>query len=290
MSFLDTLFSDLREKRLWPVAVVLLVAIVAIPVLLPKKTKAPPAAQVTPLAVPVTQLSAVPAVSVQSTPTVSNLKGPARDPFTQPTLPSSTTTSSTTSTTAASTSSSGATSTTPTTSTTSTTPTATTTTPSSGVTYLIFSVDLVLSKNGGHPSTLRDITRLTPLPSSSSPFLVYLGVKTDHNTATFLVSSQAKPAGQGKCIPSARQCQFLDLKLGQQEAFLVVASSGHVDQYVVKLTAIRLKTTTASGATTLLHSGESSVAGLFDLPSATKSSWFGQPASGAQHLTARPGH
>jgi hypothetical protein len=288
MSFLDTLFSDLREKRLWPVAVVLLAAIVAIPVLLPKKTKAPPVAQVTPLAVPVTQLSAVPAVSVQSTPTVSNLKGPARDPFTQPELPSTTVTVGSTSTTAGSTSSSAATSTTPTTSTTSTTPT-TTTTPSSGLTYLIFSVDLVLTKNSGHPSTLRDITRLTPLPSGS-PFLVYLGVKTDRNTATFLVSSQAKPAGQGKCIPSARQCQFLDLKLNQQEAFLVVGASGHVDQYVLKLNAIRLKTTTASGATKLLHSGDSSVAGLFDLPSATKSWWFGHSASSEQSLTARPGH
>ena len=38
--FLLDLWQDLKEKRLWPVAVVLLVALVAVPVLLAKPSSA----------------------------------------------------------------------------------------------------------------------------------------------------------------------------------------------------------------------------------------------------------
>src|SRR5215212_10535948 len=41
--FLLDLWHDLKEKRLWPVAVVLLAALVAVPVLLAKPSSAPPA-------------------------------------------------------------------------------------------------------------------------------------------------------------------------------------------------------------------------------------------------------
>ncbi len=36
MSFFDSIIKDLREKRLWPVAVVLLAGLVAVPMLLSK--------------------------------------------------------------------------------------------------------------------------------------------------------------------------------------------------------------------------------------------------------------
>ena len=39
--FLLDLWHDLKEKRLWPVAVVLLAALVAVPVLLAKPSSAP---------------------------------------------------------------------------------------------------------------------------------------------------------------------------------------------------------------------------------------------------------
>jgi len=41
--FLLDLWQDLKEKRLWPVAVVLLVALVAVPVLLAKPSSTPSA-------------------------------------------------------------------------------------------------------------------------------------------------------------------------------------------------------------------------------------------------------
>jgi hypothetical protein len=40
-NFLDNVWQDLREKRLWPVAALLLIALVAIPVLVVKPAKSP---------------------------------------------------------------------------------------------------------------------------------------------------------------------------------------------------------------------------------------------------------
>ena len=49
--FFRGILSDLRQKRLWPVAVILLVAIVAIPVVLANSSSPTPVAQV-PVATP----------------------------------------------------------------------------------------------------------------------------------------------------------------------------------------------------------------------------------------------
>ena len=56
-TFLSDLWADLREKRLWPVALLLLVALVAVPVVLAKPgaepappPPAPPSQQSTPRA------------------------------------------------------------------------------------------------------------------------------------------------------------------------------------------------------------------------------------------------
>ena len=46
MSFLKGILDDLREKRLWPFALALVVALIAVPTLLAKSTKSQPLAQV----------------------------------------------------------------------------------------------------------------------------------------------------------------------------------------------------------------------------------------------------
>jgi hypothetical protein len=85
--FRDTV-NELREKRLWPVAVALLVALVAVPVLLSKSSAPQPVAQL-PQGVPAAAPSAtaLPAVSVESSPAQGKLTGAARDPFIQQKLP-----------------------------------------------------------------------------------------------------------------------------------------------------------------------------------------------------------
>jgi hypothetical protein len=70
---------------------------------------------------------------------------------------------------------------------------------------------------------------------------VFLGVKNDRRTAVFVVSSQANPAGQGKCSPKPNHCELLELKLGQGESFLVVDGNGNANIYNLHVSAVRLR-------------------------------------------------
>lgn len=79
--FLRGVLDEFRQKRLWPVAAVLLAAIVAVPLLLTSSSN-PPAQSQSPAPVPPPPAgSTLPALNVQSTPAHSTLNGPARNPF-----------------------------------------------------------------------------------------------------------------------------------------------------------------------------------------------------------------
>ncbi|HEY8765096.1 MAG TPA: hypothetical protein VIM18_12955, partial [Solirubrobacteraceae bacterium] len=85
MSIFDSILRDLRERKLWPVALAMVVALVAVPVLLSKSGRAATPAPVSPpLAATTNPGTAVPAVSVRTVPLHSRLTGHARDPFAQP--------------------------------------------------------------------------------------------------------------------------------------------------------------------------------------------------------------
>ena len=82
MAFLRGIANDLRSKKLWPVAAVLIAAIVAVPLALSKTTSShTPVAQASPGTPPPAR--AIPALNVQTTPGQSKLTGRARDPFKQ---------------------------------------------------------------------------------------------------------------------------------------------------------------------------------------------------------------
>src|SRR5437588_7976549 len=81
--FFRGIASDFGQKKLWPVAVVLLAAIVAVPVLLSKSSSPAPAPQA-PLPTPAPATGAsLPTLNVQSTPGKSRITGPAHNPFLQ---------------------------------------------------------------------------------------------------------------------------------------------------------------------------------------------------------------
>lgn len=259
MNPVQNLISDLRDKHLWPVAAALVVALIAVPLLLSSSSSPAPAPTTSPVvAAAPTPPVGIPSVSVVAAPSNARLVGPARDPFAQRPVaaaPSTTTTGATTATTVGATSATTshaaavttgtgragtATVTPPGSSTTITVPTAASSPPP--VTFLVFSVDMLFGQQG-HEKKLKDVARLTPLPSATNPLLVFLGVKNDRRTAVFLVSSLASPTGQGTCTPKPTQCEFLSLKLGQAESLLTVNSHGGADIYNLGLTGVRLTPT-----------------------------------------------
>jgi hypothetical protein len=78
--------------------------------------------------------------------------------------------------------------------------------------------------------TYHDVARLSPLPTADNPFFVYTGVLKDGKTAVFLLSSDATATGDGHCRPSAKSCQTIEVKEGDTE-FFDMTVDGEAVQY-----------------------------------------------------------
>ena len=57
-----------------------------------------------------------------------------------------------------------------------------------------------------------NVQRLGLLPSRQLPLLMYLGVTADHSTAVFMVDSRLSQGGEGRCVPKATLCTFLEMR------------------------------------------------------------------------------
>jgi hypothetical protein len=253
---LRALWDDLVERRLWPVAIVLVVAVVAVPVLLSKPGK------------PVSPSSAAPAGTSTGSPSAAfqaavSTEGKKsseiqkdlhffkrKNPFTPQGLPSAgsgatgtagqatvgtATTGSVTGTGSSSPSSSTGSSGSGT-----STPTGSTGKKTRRV-YWQYTVDVRFGKTGKEDA--KTLTDFRPLPGSDNPVVVFMGVKSDGKTAVFLVSAKATTIGDGKCSPSDTQCTFLYMKKGDKQTLEAVDPSGAVTDYTLKLTKINVKQT-----------------------------------------------
>jgi hypothetical protein len=99
----------------------------------------------------------------------------------------------------------------------------------------------------GHLKTLRDVARLSPLPSADNPFFVYTGVLKDGKTAVFLLSSDAEATGDGHCRPSAKSCQTIEVKQGDTEFFDLTVNDEPV-QYQLDVVKVFKKGASSSSA------------------------------------------
>jgi hypothetical protein len=250
--FLLDLWQDLKEKRLWPVAVVLLAALVAVPVLLAKPSEAPPAAA--PVA---TGAGPKPDVLKQLAKVKLGEDEPGDgstlgvfvpgNPFTPPkgaikkqgdgsstdTGPNTSDTSATPGGTDSGGTDSGGTGG-------GTTPTTPGGTPDTGggttttTTVYKYVVDLTFTANG-RTRHIKGMEKLDMLPSQSSPLLIFMGVTPKGSNAVFLVDSTLEAAGEGKCKPSAAECAFAYIGAGSEYIF----TEDNGDSYTVRIDEIR---------------------------------------------------
>jgi hypothetical protein len=261
MSHLNALLADLRERKLWPVAIALLAALVAVPVLLSKSASPAPKASTPSVAIPVGITSSGPAVSVESTPDQAKLTGADRDPFTQLVKKASTTKSTTvaaanntaaavTGAVGAVTGSTGAGGSTGLTIGTGsgsnsgggtyTSPTPPSTTPSTpshsapgGLTKnQVYALGLSVTNPGNSSLSLNSQElqlRDSGFPdvggNGTSPMLVYLGVLQGGHRALFAVMPGTALSDSGSCIPGPAFCQVISLAPGQRETVSRAGSS-----------------------------------------------------------------
>jgi hypothetical protein len=292
MKQLRNLATDLVERRLWPVALALVVALVAVPVVLGHGGDASAPTAAVPATTDASGTSQRAQVTLDtSAPAERPTAEKVRDPFKAPTVhkakkttatasdqPAATTpaasatppasssgsTGSSTGWTPAATPSTAAAGTTSKSKPKTTTAPKTTTTPKADDASDTYHVSLRFGLNGGELKTLDDVARLSPLPSVTDPFFVYLGVMetstTHQKRAVFLVSSDATPNGEGACHPTKQDCESVELARGQTAYFDYTAPNGAVTQYQLELTGIK-KTSVTSTAKASAAIARHSVAG-----------------------------
>ena len=247
MSVPRNMLKELLERKLWPIALVLVIALVAVPVLLTKKA---PTDIVTPPTGPLPYSSGttLPAISVKTSLGNSNLTDKGRNPFTPQhvvttstvvaTVPSTTTPTTSTGTTSVGggssttgTSGSGTTAT-PTTPAVSTTPSkpAPTTPPKPAPATLTstesYHVSLALTEANGNLNTFDPLERLSILPSKQQPMLIDLGVLQGGKRVMFVVEPGTVISGTGTCTPGPIDCEILTLSPGQKAGISKQTSSG----------------------------------------------------------------
>ncbi|HEX6459768.1 MAG TPA: hypothetical protein VF032_12680 [Thermoleophilaceae bacterium] len=261
--FFLELWHDLRAKRLWPVAALLVVALVALPVVLKKHSSADSTAPAPAAATPSGADNASKAVVVADTGSTPNSTLGVfnkKDPFKPDKAalaaahPQSTTPSSNSNSNSSNPSSGGG------------------QTSQSGGSLgggnsgnsggssggsapvvspqpvkpkgpqgpFAYTVDVKFGKRGA----LRlhhNVQKLDVLPNQNNPMLVFMGVTSDGKTAVFLTDTSLKAAGEGTCKPDANTCSFLYLKLdpnSDTEDLSQVAADGSGTEYTLKLEAI----------------------------------------------------
>lgn len=260
------LWEELVEKRLWPLAIALVVALVAIPVLLSKPAaEAPAPPPVAPAAGGLSSPLAAfqPAVTTEgrkSSEIRKNLRhfrsknpfSPKGSTFTGSSAAGTATVASgsagSLATVNGQTTISGGTDTSTTTGTSgspapATTPTGSTGSPSgtTGVTYYTYTADVRFGKTGA--ATAMTLTKFRALPSSKDPIVVFMGVRNDGETAVFLVSANATTTGDGTCSPSDDECTFLYLTKGDKRTIESVGQDGAVVDYDLELRDVNVKKT-----------------------------------------------
>ena len=81
-----------------------------------------------------------------------------------------------------------------------------------------YSVTVMAGEATSTLTPFANVSSLTPLPSQTSPAVIYYGLSTDNRTALFLVSNKVDTvSGPGPCVPAPDDCALLALGAGQSE-------------------------------------------------------------------------
>jgi hypothetical protein len=245
-AFLIDLWNDLREKRLWPVAALLLLGLIAVPIVLSEPSKEPVATVVA--VSPPSESGAAKGLAALTVAKDDPGDGSSLDVFdsSNPFKPpqdiiansDDTTTGPTTGSTGdtSGTASTGAASTPTGTSDSGTGSTSGTAVVKKTTTAYRYVIDATFIANG-KKRKIDGMDPLSVLPSHSNALIVFLGVRSEGGNAVFILDKTlyASATGDGKCKPKQDQCGFLFLQAGAKETFTTEAG----DTYVLRVRAIR---------------------------------------------------
>jgi hypothetical protein len=232
MNFARALGRDLVNKRLWPVAVLLAAALVAVPLLLGgvggsgDESSVPAAALDEGAAANVSQTA--PAVELVGPPSVRSRPGKVRDPFRRPKPKAVKAASASSPAEASKTTVPAATST--------STPQATPAIPTPKP--FAYRTEVRFGPTDADAPEVHAISRLTPLGGVTEPALLYLGVSPDGRHAIFLLGPTAQQHGEGRCV-DAKGCRIIGLEAGTSTVVDVTPTAGEPRQYSLDVVTVK---------------------------------------------------
>lgn len=104
-----------------------------------------------------------------------------------------------------------------------------------------------------------NVARLTPFPSENRPYVIYLGLLSDRKTAVFLLSSDVTADGEGTCRPTKANCETVELRAGDSEVLDVAVSDTKTVQYELVLKAVKAGTASTKAVAAKAHARQSKV-------------------------------
>lgn len=248
MSPVQNVWRQLVQRRLWPVAILLIAGLAVVPLTLAKDPETVPAPPATPAQTEDNDLAKEPIVTMASVEQRSNRRrvlGSRKNPFAMAKKQKATKTtdkasdSVVTKTKSAddpsdgssgsgsgSGSSGGGTTTSPSPSPAPTTPAEPAPKPKTYAPQEL-SIRFGGSEDGGGRQSLK---RLQALPSEAEPVLIYMGLVGGGKVAEFMVGDGVVPVGDGECRPSPEECETVRLRAGETEFFDIQDETGNVSE------------------------------------------------------------
>jgi hypothetical protein len=103
-----------------------------------------------------------------------------------------------------------------------------------------------------------NLKRLQPLPSVEEPVLVYLGLDKERKHAIFMVDAGVETTGDGSCKPAESNCETIHLAKGETEFFDVVdpETEAVVSQYQLDLVDIKTRKTASAKEASAAYAAE----------------------------------
>jgi hypothetical protein len=89
--------------------------------------------------------------------------------------------------------------------------------------------------SNGHKRTIKGMEKLDTLPNMVNPLLIFMGVSGGGGNGVFLVDATLQTTGEGKCKPSRSDCAFLYLGAGSEQEF----TNEDGDSYRLRIDQIR---------------------------------------------------
>jgi hypothetical protein len=268
MNAIKETWQQMLRRRLWPVALLLVGALVAVPMVLAKSPE-----PVAPAPAQQTKKEDISSTYVALADTAATTKrrrvlGAEKDPFEPKALPkvkkpkaTATPTATPETKTDTGASSGGGAPTAPP----SAVPTAT---PAPTETVPAYSIKVRFGKTDGAELPEKRVERMSVLPDEENPVLVYRGVEDGGKVAIFELTGDVDAQGDGTCAPTPEDCQYLKLHAGETEFITVTDTGTETDaQYQLDLVKIYKKQTKvkatddATGAQSLAKAGSASLKG-----------------------------